>query len=185
MIIDINQHKIAVGDKYKIYVDNIEKYYASKHFFELMPIINLFECDNARQRMIISKRMSWFKAKYEIQTSDNNLIEFKTKSIWKLHYQCQCGSDSYDIYGHIGRKYSVYKNELQVASWDKEAVSWFEGDNYRIIADVDCDIDLIISFCLIVDNFSNNDNDGNTVTYDFGNIGFQAKKFNNNWQPKK
>jgi hypothetical protein len=65
MIIDINQHKIAIGDKYKIYVDNIEKYYASKHFFELMPIINLFECDNARQRMIISKRMSWCKAKSE------------------------------------------------------------------------------------------------------------------------
>jgi hypothetical protein len=86
--------------------------------------------------------------------------------------------------GHIGRKYSVYKNELQVAWWDKEAVSWFDGDNYKILADIDCDLDLIISFCLIVDNFSSNENDGNTVTYDFGNIGFQAKKFDENWQPK-
>jgi len=67
---------------------------------------------------------------------------------------------------------------------DKKAVSWFAGDNYKITADNDCDIDLIISFCLIVDNFSNNDKDGNTVTYDLGNIGFQVKKFDNTWQQK-
>ena len=80
--------------------------------------------------------------------------------------------------------YSIFKNDTQVAWWDKKAVTWFAGDNYKIIADKDGDIDLIISFCLIVDNFSSDDHDGNMVTYDFGNIGFQQKRYDNNWQPK-
>ena len=68
--------------------------------------------------------------------------------------QCRVGPDLYLIYGHRGRKYSIFKNDIQGAWWDRKAVTWFAGDNYKIIADKDCDIDLIISFCLIVDNFS-------------------------------
>jgi hypothetical protein len=30
--------------------------------------------------------------------------------------------------------------------WNKNCVTWFDGDNYRIVADNDCDFELIISF---------------------------------------
>lgn len=185
MEIDINQKKISIGDKYQIFIEGQQAYSASRQLLQLLPEINLFQTNSGGgARMTIKKRLSWFKAKYDITRWDNNVFQFRTKSIWKLHYQCQFGPDTYDIYGHRGRKYSVYKNDIQVAWWDKKAVSWFAGDNYKITADKDCDIDLIISFCLIVDNFSYNDKDGNTVTYDLGNIGFQAKKFDNSWHPK-
>ena len=51
-------------------------------------------------------------------------------------------------------------------------------------SDKDCNFNLLISFCLIIDNFSSNDNDGNAVNIDLGNIGFQAKKIDLNWKPK-
>jgi hypothetical protein len=51
----------------------------------------------------------------------------------------------YEIFGHKGRKYSILKNK-QVAYWNKNCVTWFDGDNYRIVADNDCDFELIISF---------------------------------------
>lgn len=185
MEIDINQKKISIGDKYQIFTNGQQTHSATRELLQLFPEIYLFENSfSERARMRINKRISMFKAAYDITRWDNNILEFRTKSIWKLYYQCQCGSDIYDIYGHRGRKYSIYKNNNQVAWWDKKAVTWFAGDNYKIIADKDCDVNLIISFCLIVDNFSSEDHDGNTVTYDFGNIGFQAKTFDKNWQPK-
>ena len=184
MEIDINQKKISIGDKYQIFIDGQQTHTASKEIFQFLPTINLFDNIGGRAKIKIKKRISWFEAKYDLTRWDNNILEFKTTSFWKLSYQCQCDSDMYEVYGHKGRKYSVYKNNIQVAWWDKEAVTWFEGDNYKIIADNDCDVDLVIAFCLIVDNFSSDDHEGNTVTYDFGNIGFQAKKFDNNWEPK-
>lgn len=96
----------------------------------------------------------------------------------------QVGQDLYEIFGHKGRKFSVYKNDKQVAWWDKDAVTWFNGDNYKIIADKDSDYELIISFCLIIDHTSSNNNDGNTMTVDFGNIGSTVKQFDPAWQPK-
>ena len=80
------------------------------------------------------------------------------------------------------RFYSIFKNKTQIGWWNKEAVTWFEGDNYSIIANDDVDCDLIISFCLIMDNYASKNHD-ETVTIDLGNIGFMTKKFDPNWQP--
>jgi len=73
---------------------------------------------------------------------------------------------------------------MQVAWWDKEAVTWFEGDNYHIDADDDIDRELIISFCIIIDDFTSKSHEDNTVTYDIGNFGLWAKKFDASWRPK-
>ena len=184
MEIDVNQAKIAIGDKYKIFIDGQQIYLATRQLLQLLPEINLFKVGEERSRMTINKRFSWIKAKYDITRWDNNVLPFRTTSIWKTQYQCQQGPDSYGIYGHLGRKYSIFKNDTQVAWWDKQAVTWFAGDNYKIIADRDCDVDLIVTFCLVVDNFSSEDHSGNTVSIDLGSIGFGQKKFDHNWQPK-
>jgi len=183
MEIDINQQKISIGDKYKVFIDGQETHRASRQLFSLMPVVHLYELNNERPRMTINKLLSLFKAKYNITRWDNNVVEFRTISFWKSQYECQVGQDTYMIYGHRGRKYSIYKNNKQVAWWDKKAVSWFAGDNYKIITDRDSDVDLLISLCLIIDNFSSDSHDGNTITIDLGNIGFQARKFDPTWQP--
>jgi uncharacterized protein YxjI len=185
MEIDITQKKISVGDKYQIFIDGQQAYAASQQLVSLLPEINLFETSaGGRARITINKKFAWFKAAYDITRWDNNVFQFRTRSIWKVHFQCQSGSDNYDIYGHRGRKYSIFKNNIQVAWWDKKAVSWFAGDNYKIRADNECDIELIVSFCLVIDNFASNHKGGNTITFDLGNLGLQAKKFDNTWLPK-
>lgn len=65
-------------------------------------------------------------------------------------------------------------------------VTWFEGDNYKIIADNDCDQEMIIAFCLILDDSRSNQRSysGNMVTFDLGNIGWKLKKFDEEWRPK-
>ena len=184
MEININQKKISIGDKYQIFTDGKQTHSAARQLFRFLPVVNLFANSHGNARMTIRKRISFFKAKYDITRWDNRVLEFRTVSFWKRHYKCQIDNDTYDIYGHRGRKYSIFKNKNQVAWWDKKAVSWFAGDNYKITAEKDSDVEVLISFCLVVDNFSSDDHDGNAVTFDIGNIGFQAKKFDKNWQPK-
>lgn len=189
MEINISQNKISVSDKYQIYIEGQKKYFASAKLFRLLSEINLFNyTENKTENnavFIIKKKWNWFKTTYDLRRFDNNVFEFTTKNMWKRHYNCIVGQDNYEIFGHNGRKYSIYKNDKQVAWWDKESVSWFNGDNYKIIADNDCDYCIIISFCLVIDNSASNDNDGNMVTIDLGNFGSQAKEFDKNWQPNK
>ena len=185
MTIDINQHKIAIGDKYNIYFDKELAFKASTKLFRFFLSTIILTDLQGRQMVTIERKFNWLKAKYIISGIDNSNWTFKTKQLWKMHYDCQVGSDKYDLYGHKGRKVSIFKNDKQVAFFDKSAVSWFEGDNYKIIADDDCHPTLLTSFVLIWDNFFSNDREDSTVTYDLGNIGPQARTFDKNWIPKK
>lgn len=183
MEIDINQQKISIGDKYKIFIDGQQTHYASRKLIGLPPAIYLYQVNTDRPRMTIEKYFS-FQIKYDITRWDNNVLTFRTISFWKRQYECPVQSDVYTIYGHRGRKYSIYKNDRQVAWWNKNALSWFAGDKYKTIADKDADTSLLISFCLIVDNFSSYSWDWIMRNIEFGNIGFQARKFDPDWQPK-
>jgi hypothetical protein len=50
---------------------------------------------------------------------------------------------SLDIKGENIRFFKTI-NKLFIGT--KNCVTWFDGDNYRIVADNDCDFELIISF---------------------------------------
>jgi uncharacterized protein YxjI len=184
MRIDINQQKISIGDKYKIYLDGQQSYIAANELFRFFSVINLLNNEGSHAILKINKLWSLFKPKYNITLNGNQILEFRSESFWKMHYQCQNGKDLFDIYGHRGRKYSVYKNDKQIAWWNKEAVTWFNGDNYTILADGDNnDVQLIIAFCLIIDNFYHDESKRGAVNFDFGNIGGQVRKFDPDWQP--
>jgi len=183
MEIVINQKKIAIGDKYRIFINQQPSHTASRQIFQLLAEILLFNDKENSPRITINKRLSWFKPKYDISRRDGTKLAFRTKSYWKLHYQCQSGIDCYDIYGHKGRKYSIYKNDTQVAWLTKSIITWLEGDNYHITADDDSDSDLLIAFCLIIDHTKGNHGE-NALTINVGHVGFQAKKFNPQWLPK-
>ena len=184
MEININQKKIAIGDKYQIFTDGVHTHKAAAKIFRIFAEINLFDLNSDFPLMIIKRRFAFFAAKFDITRKDGAAYELATKSFWKGHLQCICGQDLYDIYAHRGRKYSVYKNDRQVAWWNKDSVTWFAGDNYKITADKDCDKLLIISFCLAVDNYASNDKNKGAVNINIGRIGPQARKFDPSWQPK-
>ena len=188
MEIDINQKKISIGDKYKIFVDGQQTHTASRKLFRWLTEIHLSKIGSNNPKYVIKRRWALSKLEFDLRNWNNNVFEFRTKNFWKLHFYCRVGHDYYEIFGHRGRKYSIYKNNVQIAYWDKEAVTLYKGDNYKIIADDDSDYELLISFCLIIDNKSSNNGDNNNAlfskTIDFGNIGPEAKEFNTMWKPK-
>jgi hypothetical protein len=188
MEININQQKISIGDKYKIFTGGQPTHRAARRLLRFLPEVDLFRLNNESPVMTIKKRISFFKAKYDILRWDarlgNDRLEFRTVAFWKQQFRRQAGKDTYDIYEHRGLKVSIYKNDRQIAWWDQEPVSWFAGDNYTIIADRDADAELLISFCLVIDNYRSDNHDGNTFTFNIGHIGPQARKFDPDWQPK-
>jgi uncharacterized protein YxjI len=184
MEIDINQKKISIGDKFQVFIDGLQTHHAAAKIFRIFSEINLFDMNSDFPLITIKKRFSFFRARYDISRRDGASYQFVTKSFWKAHFQCIAGADLYDIYGHRGRKYSVYKNDHQLAWWDKKAVTWFNGDNYKIIADKNADTALIIAFCLTIDNYSSNDKDKKAVNINIGRIGPQARQFDPEWLPE-
>lgn len=184
MLIEINLNEKTKEVNFNIFIDNLQTYFFSIDSSNGSPLIFLFNNEDSMARLSISQQFSLFKAKYKIRLSDNNEIEFKTKSTWKLHYQCQKGVDTFDIYGHIGRKYSVYKNNVQIAYWDKNGDILRNGVKYSIISDNHCEFELVIAFCLIIDNFLVFDAEQRRgMVFNFGNVGGQEKEFNADWKP--
>lgn len=183
MEIEIHQESASIRDKYQIYIDGQQRHHANYKILALLSELYLYEWDSDLPRFTINKKLQFYAANYTLRRIDGSVYEFTTKSLWKGHYQCIGGLDIYDIYGHRGRKYSVFKNGNQVAWWTKNAVSWLEGDNYKIIADNSCDYNLIISFCLIIDNYKSQGKKS-VINIDIGRIGPEAKKFDVAWLPK-
>jgi len=184
MIININQQKISFGDQYKIYLNKKPWYRASKQYLSFPTKISLYELETSAPKLILKRRWKWFKTQYDLFRNDSEPYKFRTINSWKSHYICHADGDVYEIFGHHGRKYSVYQNNVQIAYWNKNAVVWFDGDNYKIVANNDCDYELVMAFCLIIDNKYEDSNNGSMLTIDLGNFGSEVKPFNTQWKPK-
>lgn len=184
MEIDINQQKIALGEKYRIYLDGQLTHVASQQAVQFRREVLLFAEDATQARMRLQKQWTWFSLAYNLTRWDHNVFLFRTESKWKNHYQCSYGEDLYDIYGHRGTKYSVYRNDTQIAWWDQDRVTWFAGDNFKIWADQSSNTELLMSFCLILDESSSESDNANTATVNLGYLGPEAKAFDESWRPK-
>jgi uncharacterized protein YxjI len=183
MEIVIYQNSVSVKDKFQIFIDGNQRHHATYKLLSLLSEISLFEWDSELPKVIINKRFHLFNAIYDLSLSDGNVLNFKTISFLKDHFQCISNFDVYDIYANRGRKYSVYKNGNQIAWWTKDLITWLEGDSYKIIADNDCDYNLIISFCLIIDNYKSQ-RKRSLLNINLPKLFFEAKKFDTNWTSK-
>lgn len=182
MIIDINQQKVAIADKYRISINGQEVYRAARKLWRIFAEVDLFYRDEGEPRLTIKKRLSFFKPSYVIFVG-GDAYRFTTRNFWKHVYLCDIGADHYEVYAHRGRKYSIFCNDRQVAWWDKDAVSVLAGDHYVITAADDADAAVLVAFCLIIDNYRSDEHDDKLVNYDVGNL-LQAKKFDPYWQPR-
>jgi uncharacterized protein YxjI len=180
--ISIKQQKISFGSQYNIFLEKNEKYYAETDMFS-RKIIHLYHKENLIECINIYKSFYFFTPDYKIELSDGNRIKFKTMSMWRTHFQCILENDIYELFSHRERKLSIYKNGIQIGLCKKEAVTILAADNYNLILDFDANVELLISFILILDNM-NSRNGGNLFTIDLGIIFKEYRKFDCGWKPK-
>lgn len=183
MIIKIQQHRISIGDGYDIFTNGKRTFSAYTEILTLDTIINVCEYGTDVKMLSMERMFSLFGPTYIIN-QNRKQYEFSTVSSWKSHYQCIVRDTTYNIYGHSGGLYSVYKGEIQIAYWTGKLVTFMEGDKYEIHADNNCDAKLLIAFCLIIDNHYYDNNNNSLFTFNFDRLGPKKKYFDNNWKPK-
>ena len=182
MRIDIHQKKISLTSNYEIVKNGKALFRATAKLFRIFSEIRLFREVDENSHAVIKRLFSFFTAKYRLEMVNGSEALFYTVSFWKNHYRCEYRGKRYDVFGHRGRKFSIFKNDKQIAYFVKEAVSYFAGDNYKLIADDGEDIVLLVSFVLIVDNYRSRGGNRGAVNFDIGNI-FQARPFDESWKP--
>lgn len=182
MRISIKQHKISFGSQYTIFIEKNEKYYAETDMFS-WKIIHLYLKKDLVKRINIFKSFYFFTPDYKIELPNGNRFKFKTMSIWRTHFKCIIENDVYELFSHKKGNLSIYKNDIQIGLCHKEALSFLAGDNYNLLLDFDADVEIIISFILILDNM-NSRNGGNLISIDSEIIFKEYRKLNSNWKPK-
>ncbi len=183
MQLNVNQREIAIGRKYDIYNGQTPIRFAHSKLMRFLTRIDLCNIEGGQTLLTVARRFSFFRITYDIQFPGGHFAPFRTISMWRGHYQCRHNGNIYDVYSHHNRRHSVYRNGSQVAWWEQAAVSWFNGDNYKILADDDCEQDIIIALCLITDDSTSRNVNSNTLTLHVGHIGPEAKEFNPLWEP--
>lgn len=121
------------------------------------------------------------KTTYQIRLHKENIdIEVKAVNAYKGHWTFGLNGDRYDYYFHFGQKKSLYKNDNQVAKYDKGIVHMWDNDTGFIVSNNDENKLLLLAMFLMFDMGENIDSD---VNVDFGNLTGGVKEFNDHWQP--
>lgn len=156
---------------------------AVSKLFHFLSEINVEAIQSSDNHFKIERKWNFFGPNYSIQMGEKEPVFFETRSLMKLHYECVHEKDVYSIYGHKKRRYSVFKNGIQIAAWRQELVTWFDGDNYTIEADDDSNKEFIIAFCLIIDDYYSNQDDS-ILRLNFFQLAWKMKEEDDQWKPK-
>ena len=184
MEIDINQNPIPEGERYQIFISARPTHIATTTILDMLPQVSLQSIGKRRPKYVVKKRFVEFGLHYRLTRFDHVVLDFVSSSSWKRHFYCISGTNRYDIYGHFGNKYSIFKNNVQVGWWGKKSVSWFKGKNYKMIVNVETDVDLLMAFYLVIDSHAAYDNNGKAGGFEFSKFALPVKRFNNRWRAK-
>lgn len=180
MKIRIKQHSISFGSQYKIFFENDEKFYAETDLFS-NSIINIYKLNERQPSFRTFKSLYFYCPKYKIEMPNGDRIKFASFNFWRTIYRLEKGNDIYELYRHKERKVSVFKNDIQIAYWAKEAITYLVGDYYEITANKNSEKELLIAFCLIIDNIHSKG--GHLFNVDLGIVFKEKKEFNYKWKP--
>ena len=182
MIIRIDQR----GTQYFVYRENQKDPILIGQWFQKWRKTSAeFSDNNHIDKVLIESnfKFAFWKKTYSIIIPELDIVsKLKPIKIFKGHWRLETLSNIYDYYIQSGHKKSLYKNGIQIASYDKQYFHFFERDTMFISANNDEPVALLISFPIAFDLGSSNDSA--TMTFDFGNIGKGAIPIDMNWKPQ-
>ncbi len=120
--------------------------------------------------------------KFKIIMKDGMEFPFKMDGVQALKYSCDKNGILYEVYQHKDRKHSIFKNDIQIAYFDKDEYAKFGADRYILIADEHSDIELYLGFLLILHMIHGSDKKS-ISSKDIGNV-WEKRAFDVNWKPK-
>jgi hypothetical protein len=180
LILDVNQKKISIGDKYTIAINGQPYYRAKTSIFKVFPKVDLLPLQG--DQVFMSLERGWgFIVPNVLFSIGNNHYKLETISWWKRRFSIRVGNDVFEIVGHRGRKVSVLQNGMQIAWFNNQAVTFFSGDNYHCIANGNAPAEWLIAAILFWD-LQYNRHQKSMVNVKFGYL-LESQPFDKTWQP--
>ncbi len=185
VLIQIKQKPISLTDEYEIFIGEDLFYTAVSKPFKQTAKIDIFSAATNSQIMKIAKQNFGIRANYLIQFFDGEEIySLEEINNIKLTFKCQIKDDLYQLYGHNGNKFSIFKNQKQIGFWEKNNFIFGERDFYNLTANDNESPVLLSAFCICIDNAKNNfQNELSLLNFDIGFKGNLLRKFDENWKP--
>jgi hypothetical protein len=180
MDVSIQEKSFSFGVQYKIQTPE-KTMHASKKIFSLLTHIDLFSASDSLLATISGE--SFLRSIYSIKSTDGKSYIYRCEKLWKGVFVCEGESETYHLYTHRGLRYSIFKADTQIASLEKERIVIGNGNKYDLRMNSDASLVLLTSMVLALNSVNGDDQNDNTVTYDFGNIGPEDRPFDENWKP--
>ena len=180
MNLQIQERKFSLRSEYDISTPDCN-YYAKKEIFSFRDKLQIL---NEERRILarINGRFSFFRSKYDFLFSDGRSYRFWCEKIWKGVIRCEGSEESFHLYKHKGLSYSIFRHDRQIAAVTKNRVVIGGGNEYEILIDQDANVLAVICMVLTINTSENEDNE--TVTYDFGNVGPEGRPVDRTWEPR-
>jgi uncharacterized protein YxjI len=176
----IKEHKFSLRSEYDI-ASHSQTYVAEKAFMSLLAKLEI-RTQNGTVVATIHGNFSLFYANYDFAFTDGRNFHYECEKLWKGTYSCIGASGSYHLFRHKGVRFSIFKDDTQIAAITRNQLIVGTGHEYEILMNADADL-VVISCMILALNTSDDSSDHNTFTYDFGNIGPEDRKFDESWQP--
>jgi hypothetical protein len=138
----------------------------------------------ASERMVtLQGRFSLIRRKYNFHFADGRDYAFQCEKIRKGVYVCKRGQEAYRLYQHRGLKYSVFRNEEQIAAVTRNRFVAVGGSRFDIRMNRDADLAMVVSMVLAMNTSDGNDHFDASTAIEHERRGSEDKKFDAAWQP--
>ncbi len=179
LIVDVQQKKISIGDKYTVAINGQPYYRAKSSIWKLFPKVDLIPLQG--DQVLMSIEQGWGLLKPNVVFSlHNTQFKLETISWWKRRFSISVGTDLLEIVGHRGRKVSILQNGKQIAWFNNDAVTFFSGDNYHCTANSNAPAEWLIAIILFWDMHYNRQQKS-AINIKFGSM-VQSQPFDTSWQ---
>jgi uncharacterized protein YxjI len=181
MDVSVQERMVSFSSEYDIITPAVN-YYARKAILAVNDRIEVTKEDGAVAAHI-QGHFSPLRSKHDFTFADGRVFAFECEKMWTQVYKCEGAGETYTLYVHRGLKFSIFKDDRQIAAFTKNLVVLGSGNCYEIR--MDSDVDALLIVCMVITlNSAEFDEDKETVSVDFGNIGPQGRKFDDSWEPR-
>lgn len=183
MELKIKQKKLTFFvDQYEVFFKKDLIFTAKSVLFSFPKKVKVFNRNNV-EKITLIKALTWIHPKFDIIFSGGVHLSLEGKSWIYDYFILRVPEGTFEVHHQRGLKLAIFLNKEQVAEISKNTVSYFGGDQYRILANSDINKELLVGICLAWDLNDFDDND--SINIDLGNIGPVKKEAESNWSPER
>lgn len=180
MDVSIQENRFSFGVGYVIETPS-STLQAHKKILSLLPHITLQSADDSTIATITG--WSLVRSSFTIDLAGTGIYKYHTEKLWKGVDICEGDGGPFHLYSHKGVRYSIFQNDKQIAAFSRNRLIVGNGRDFDLRVNSDVNLPLIISMVLCLNTENDDDQEDSTVTYDFGHLGPEDRKFDENWRP--